>query len=252
MSRRSAKKKGIKLRTFYRMHQYMGVGAAVFVLLIAITGIMLNHTDDFTFDKTYVQSDWVLDWYGIKAPENPISFYVENQYITLMGEDLYFNSQEIGNNYQQLIGAISVHGLFVIAVNQSIILLSEDGEIIDTLHEADGVPAGIQGLGVDAKGSVVVKTLYEHYQPDDDFLVWQRQDPVLPIDWASSSTLSTSFKTQLHHHYRGETLPVERVLLDLHSGRFFGRFTPWLFDAIAVLLTALALSGTWLWFRRQW
>ncbi len=251
MSRR-VKKRGIKLRTFYRAHQYMGIGAAVFVLLIALTGILLNHTDDFTFDKTHVQSDWVLDWYGIKIPEKIRSFRVESQYITLMGEDLYFNTHEIGNNFRQFIGAVGVNGVFVVAVNHAILLLTEEGEIIDTLGEADGVPAGIQQIGVDAKGSVVVKTLYEHYQPDDDFLLWQRKDDALLIHWAAPHAISTHFKAELQHHFRGESLPVERVLLDLHSGRFFGRYAPWLFDAVAILLTALALSGTWLWFRRKW
>jgi len=55
----------------------------------------------------------------------------------------------------------------------------------------------------------------------------------------------------LQRHFRGEVLPVERVLLDLHSGRFFGRFGPWIFDTIAVLLILLALSGTWIWLKRK-
>ena len=48
-----------------------------------------------------------------------------------------------------------------------------------------------------------------------------------------------------------EVLPIERLLLDLHSGRFFGRFGPWVMDAAAVLIVLLGVSGTWIWLRRR-
>jgi len=41
------------------------------------------------------------------------------------------------------------------------------------------------------------------------------------------------------------------VILDLHSGRFFGQLGPWVFDAAAVLLILLSLSGTWIWLKRR-
>ena len=45
-------------------------------------------------------------------------------------------------------------------------------------------------------------------------------------------------------------LTFERVLLDLHSGRIFGRAGPLVMDAAAVLFIALALTGFWMWLRR--
>jgi hypothetical protein len=35
----------------------------------------------------------------------------------------------------------------------------------------------------------------------------------------------------------------ERVLFDVHSGRLFGRYGPWLMDIMAVLFVVLAVSG---------
>jgi len=58
-------------------------------------------------------------------------------------------------------------------------------------------------------------------------------------------------KKLLRNHFRGEVLPVERVLLDLHSGRFFGKIGPWLFDIAAALLILLSLTGSWIWLRRR-
>ena len=43
--------------------------------------------------------------------------------------------------------------------------------------------------------------------------------------------------------WRGKGLTVERVLLDLHSGRILGKVGPLLMDLVAVFLIVLSLSG---------
>jgi len=230
----------------------MGLSAAVFVLLLASTGLLLNHTSDFGFGKKYVRTGWILDWYGIQAPKQMLSFATGNRYITLMGEDLYINQKELRENSRQLVGASFINDMFVIAVNNSILLLTPDGEQIDYLSGKDGVPSGIQQIGIDAAGSLIVRTDYERYRPDANFLHWKRINNQAPnIRWQSPSQISPVFKAALQDHFRGEVLPVERVLLDMHSGRIFGRFGVWVFDAIAILLILLALSGTSIWFKRK-
>ena len=49
--------------------------------------------------------------------------------------------------------------------------------------------------------------------------------------------------------YSGSPLSYERVLLDLHSGRIFGRVGVLVVDAAAVALLLLALSGFYMWFK---
>lgn len=41
-------------------------------------------------------------------------------------------------------------------------------------------------------------------------------------------------------------ISVQRLLLDLHSGRIAGRYGPLALDVLAALLTVLSLSGAWL------
>jgi uncharacterized iron-regulated membrane protein len=55
----------------------------------------------------------------------------------------------------------------------------------------------------------------------------------------------------LQRSYRGIGLSAERVMLDLHSGRILGRAGVYLVDAAAIVFLLLAVSGTWLWARRQ-
>jgi hypothetical protein len=252
MSRHHRRKQRFKLSSFYVWHRYMGVSAAVFVLIIAVTGLLLNHTEDFQFDSEHIRSDWVLDWYGIKAPDTMQTFLAGDRYVTLMGEHLYLNRREIEGNYRQLVGAVRFNDAFIVAMSHNILLLTLRGELIEQLQDKDGVPADIKQIGIDADGAVMVRTSHGYYQPDADFIRWKKADKDFTgVHWATPNLLEPRLKTALQHHYRGEVLPVERVILDLHSGRFFGRLGPWLFDAAAVLLLLLSLSGGWIWLKRR-
>ena len=98
MSRRHHRKQRLKLRSFSVWHRYMGVSAALFAILVAVTGVLLNHTEDFDFDSTHVQADWILDWYGIEAPQDLLSFPIAGRHVTLMGEHLYLDRREIDHH----------------------------------------------------------------------------------------------------------------------------------------------------------
>jgi hypothetical protein len=252
MSRQHRRKQRFKLKSFYVWHRYMGVSAALFTLLIAATGILLNHTEDFQFDSQHIRSNWVLDWYGIEAPEDLSSFPCGKRHITLMGEHLYLNRKEIDGSYRRLVGAVCQDELLIVAVSQSILLLTRRGELIEQLKGKDGVPAGILAIGSDTDGQVVVRGSHDIYRPDADFIEWNRwEGNPDTVTWVTTNELDAVVKTSLQQHYRTEVLPVERVILDLHSGRFFGKLGPWLFDAAAVLLILLSLTGTWIWIKRR-
>lgn len=230
----------------------MGLCAALFVLLVTVTGVLLNHTVDFQFDSNHVKSDWVLNWYGIDAPEQMLSFAAGERSITLMGEHLYLDRREIDGEYRNLVGALHLQEFFVVAVSNNILLLTPRGELVERLQPKDGVPAGMQSVGVDRNGKLVIQGSHDLYQTDADFLGWKRwEGDRTAIRWSVPAPLDPQLKIALQNHYRGEVLPMERVLLDLHSGRFFGRFGPWVIDAAAILMALLALSGTWIWLKRR-
>ena len=64
----------IKLRSVYQWHRYIGVTVALFAILLAVTGMLLNHTGELDLDSTYVDSPWLQDWYGIKGPAHVTAY----------------------------------------------------------------------------------------------------------------------------------------------------------------------------------
>ena len=242
----------LKLKSLYVWHRYIGLTTALFALLLAITGILLNHTEEFTWDSRYVRAPWLLDWYGIQAPDSYTSYALEDDHITLFGRHLYHNLHELEGEYERLIGALRVDELIVVAVDSEILLLMGDGELVERLTGSEGVPSGMRRLGLDNAGALVVEGGHAYYQPDADFIRWQHWegDPAA-VDWVGPDALPAALQAELVQHYRGEVLPLERVLLDLHSGRIFGRYGYLVMDIAAVLLIALAVSGSLIWLRRR-
>ena len=71
------------------------------------------------------------------------------------------------------------------------------------------------------------------------------------IQWTQQYTLSDDEIEELLVAYRGNGLKLERVILDLHSGRIFGSYGLYLMDAAAIALLWLSLSGLWVWSSRR-
>ncbi|MEK9766944.1 MAG: PepSY-associated TM helix domain-containing protein, partial [Thalassolituus sp.] len=46
------------------------------------------------------------------------------------------------------------------------------------------------------------------------------------------------------------SISLQRIVLDIHSGRWFGSWGIWMMDLAAVVLILLSISGLWLWWSR--
>lgn len=95
-------------------------------------------------------------------------------------------------------------------------------------------------------GSIAVQDL-DAYQSIDGGDTWL---PVAPkeVDWSQTSLLSEEQRGKLLPYAR-PTVIVEQLLIDLHSGRLFGRFGSWVITGVGCLALWLALSGVWMWYR---
>ena len=68
-------------------------------------------------------------------------------------------------------------------------------------------------------------------------------------NWPEPAALGADRLRELGRDYRGRVLTLERLMVDLHSGRLFGLGGTWLMDIVAALMVVLAVSGLWLWTR---
>ena len=245
-------RKPIKFTAFL-WHRRIGLAALVLVIILAITGIMLNHTEQFKLDESYVDNHLLLSWYGIDPEDEPVSFQINKggntHVISAWQHQLFFDDMAIANLEQNMHGAIAAEQFIVVALDNAIILLSDEGEFIERISTSLSF-SNIQRLGMKYKRPVIETSEPLYYMADEHILDW---DVIINEDivWVDQHTLSDAEREKLLIAYRGNGLKLERVILDLHSGRIFGSYGVYLMDAAAIALLWLSLSGLWVWSSRR-
>ena len=80
------------------------------------------------------------------------------------------------------------------------------------------------------------------YRADSQLLAWERVNgESAGLRWSAPAAADPALLSDLREDYLANILTLERVILDLHSGRIFGRYGPWLMDAAAILLLVLGM-----------
>jgi hypothetical protein len=239
-----------QVRSVFQWHRYVGLTAFLFVIMLAVTGVMLNHTEGLLLDQIYVKSDLLLDWYGITPPHVNTAFLTANHSILQLEDRLYMDHHLLKGPALRLRGAVETGNLVIVAATSTVLLLTSQGELVEQLGTAEGVPAGLRAIGRTRDGHVVIVAADGHYTADKDFLSWRRYHDRLPVLWSRPRLPPRALAHDLQQHYRSHILPVERVMLDLHSGRILGYWGVFVVDAAALLLCFLGFSGCWLWYER--
>ncbi len=240
----------MKFLFIQKWHKKIGVYIAVFVIFLAFSGIALNHTEKFKLNTTYVKLDWLLDLYQISPPSEPIGYLSSNNWAIQIGERVYFNNKEIANDVHKLIGMTKIQDTYVIAYDGKLTILTDEGELLESLGGAEGVPAGMKNLGTDEQENIVIESAHGYYQVNLDDLKWNEYD-FLEAKWSLTSEITKSIKGNVLDQYRGTGLPIERVLLDLHSGRIFGIWGIYFVDLVAILFIVISITGIWMWWYKK-
>ncbi len=239
-------------RWLSRWHRWLGIGSIFFILLLSVTGIALNHSDDMNLDGRYLRSPWLLEWYGIEVPAPNSSFVAAGHRVTLIGERLYYDNSELMNGLSRLVGAVSTPSFIAIATPTDLLLVTPGGALVERVDTQTFLPAGVTAIGI-AGATLVLRSGDDLYRTDEDLLAFSpcRALDVGEIQWSAPSTISPADLTVLQQLYRGRGLSLERLILDLHSGKILARVGPVLMDAVGVTLIVLSLLGLSMWYRRN-
>lgn len=201
------------LRSLYTWHRWLGIGASIFVLLLAVTGFVLNHAEDLKLDQRYVCGALLLRPYHLQHEPPQLGLMEGGHWWTLYADWLWLDSRALAH-----------------APSGSLLARNDEGVLLRTpagdwaLHAPDG---SLLERGA-ILGTRVHKSDAVDYEPLPSDLAATLQDAAIcrQISW-------------------------ERWLLDLHAGRLFGVYGPQVMDAVALIFVILAGSGVVLWWRFQ-
>ena len=116
-----------------KIHRFLGIVLVFFVLVLSVTGTLLQHAEDFKIRQTYASSTFAKNVYGIK-PCVISSAPISSKWISICNNNLYFEEKRIVNNITTLRAAFKKNDNYVILYDGHIITVSSSGEIIDLGH----------------------------------------------------------------------------------------------------------------------
>jgi len=235
--------------TAFLWHRRAGLAALVLIIILAVTGILLNHTESLQLDETYVESSTLLNWYGLEPEGKIISYRVREHTISSWDKEVFFDQQPLARTDEKFHGAVWAEQLIIAAFDTEIFLLTHEGELVERVPTSQSF-SHIQRLGLKYKRPVIETSEPLYYMADEHILDW---DVIIneDVEWSTPIQLNEAQIKTLRHAYRGNGLSMERVVLDLHSGRIFGHYGIYIMDAAAVAMLWLSLSGLWVWWRRR-
>jgi hypothetical protein len=230
-----------------RWHTRIGLAAVVFFLFLAVTGVVLNHTTELGLDARYVHAAGLARWYGIAA-ESPRHAFRSGKHDLVAANGRWVLDGHIsGERVPQPIGLVELPDMVVVASSDSLYLYGKDGVLIDRLEKSALPAVPVQAIGAGAR-QLALRTASGTFE-SSDALSWQpaRRNA---ITWSSPADLSIA-ERERYAEMLEPGISVQQILLDLHSGRFAGRYGPLAVDLLAVFLGVLSLSGAWLFLKRK-
>lgn len=232
-------------RFYTRWHRRLGITSAVFVVLLSISGVLLNHSHHLHLDTRPVHSTWLLGLYGIETPPL-LAFPLGTGSVAQMGHQLFINGEAFSECDGALLGAAELTDFSVIACEQELLLVTAAGELVERLTQLHGLPVPLVAAGACGL-DLCVQTPEGTFRADAMLSGFSPEQVALSLPAAIDPGETVSGKVLAA--YIGEDLTWARVVQDIHAGRFLGALGPWLMDLIALLFVALAGSGAYLWWR---
>ncbi|MCL1057509.1 PepSY domain-containing protein [Shewanella gelidimarina] len=235
------------LRQLRPWHRRIGIFSTLFVIFMAVSGVLINHSNHLSLDTAQVKQSWLLDYYGVKAPKDVNLYQQTPQKLISAGNQVWLDTQLILEANSSVLAVISYDQMIVAVDTNHLYLLSQQGELLETQDSATGLPSHIQALGL--QDNLWLKTQSGLFVADSDLIDWSQSQPLAAIPWVK--TLNNTDSNEITEQIRASRLHWERVLLDLHSGRFFGALGPWMMDLVALALIIMSLTGCYIWLQQK-
>ncbi len=229
-------------RALMRWHRLAGLVVAPFVLLLVVTGVLLDQANRLGLDRSSPDMAWLIAWYGLGLKSDPVAYRVADDWLIWLDGAVYFNASPANERMDRPLGVAATNGLVVVGARDELLVFTRDGALVEKLTGATLPGAGpIQGLAAGPNAGLVLRRGGRTVAADADVIEW-RATAATPA-WSMPEEPPEALLASVETAHRGAGPTWERVLLDLHGGRLLGRAGPFIMDVAAILLGLLALSG---------
>ncbi|SHJ23397.1 PepSY-associated TM region [Rubritalea squalenifaciens DSM 18772] len=237
-----------KQRLSRRGHRWLGLLLALPLTWVLLTGVVLNHADDWGLETRKVSSSWVLNAYGMSPEGQPKGLEVDGVWVAEWDGVFLVDGTSHSLN-GALRGAVRDGDGLAVVTDQAVLRVDADGEVIETLGELSLPMPPILAVTQTAEG-VYLKNTEGWHLMDSAWLNFglvegKELSPQAVEVVQDAATLDT-----LRSSWAGGGVPASRLVLDLHAGHFLGAFGAYFYDFVALCTLVLIVTGVILFYRK--
>ena len=252
---------GIKTNILW--HRRLGLSTFVVLIFLAISGFALNHSPGLKLNQINLSSNWLISWYGFEVPVAE-GFKVGGKWFYQDGNKALLVDGDSVASCTAPLSAIAqtTGGVFALCAD-GLNLLTTDGQLVEQFGTVDGLPANTQTvtvldnriyltIGSSSINSVTIDSVTMEFNSDSLGLTVADIAPQTLKDIQQTAMpLPKLLQKKLKEQSSGPSISLETVILDLHSGRFFGQFGVFFIDLIGLLVCILSITGLMAWMKRR-
>jgi hypothetical protein len=221
----------------------------VVLVFLSFTGILLNHSPAAGLSKRILSSEWLLDWYGFETVALS-GFKVGKQWISHPGyRELYIDGQPVAACAPPLLSAARTDSFLIALCKDELVILSFNGELVEKINMLSGLPEYTTNMKY-FNNTLFIQSHNKILSLDPDTLKVKPSELIIE-SWPLPSSLPSTIIEKLKQNSQLPGISLETVILDLHSGRFFGDAGVLFVDFMGLLTVFLAMTGTYVWLMKR-
>lgn len=219
--------------------------------IACVTGVVLNHTVDLGLSKRYVTSPWIQKRYGMSLNGQPSALGLNGKASAARWDGQLFYKNNIIADSSPLVGAVPLRDGTAVVTSDTVHYFGLDGTLIETLDDTTLPAAQLSRAGRNRDLALVLETPNGVFLSDANLLGFTKILATKEITWSSSVSPSPNDLRIWKTAFSGDGVPLDRLILDIHSGRFFGTVGKWIYDLVVIGVLLLSGTGLVLFFRTR-
>lgn len=230
-----------KNKLFRRLHRRVGIASMLFLALLAVTGIILNHAQEWRLYDKRLPSSVASIFYPELAATTVFQYQFEELNLYQIEQAIYLEQDQLALSCSaEISGAALVGSSLWVSCGNSLSLFQSDGVLVEKLTLA------VDGISALARCQQALCVL----QQDDWYLFDEASLQLDKVEGAQNYAVEKPQTTQLDASAFGYTpaeLNVGRLISDIHSGAIAGAVGKLFVDLIGIIILFLSLTGLYLW-----
>ncbi len=219
--------------------------------IACLSGLILNHTVDLGLSKRSVTNPMLMARYGMTLNGRLEAFGLDDKVCAAEWGDKIFYGKNIISGTSVLLGAVPLRDGTAIVTGSAVHYYGLDGELIEILNSSTLPTSAILKAGRTKDLTLVLETAAGSYTADANLLEFNESPPGQEVEWSVKIEPTEADKALWEKTFSGDGIPLDRVILDLHSGRFFGSIGKWIYDLTVIGVLILSITGFVLFIRTR-